>query len=199
MLGRYDAGATLRGEPGSAEPFVTTQGKSPNRYYSGPLSAHFDGVTFFNPDGQRPRGLRDLLRWQFGGGRSRWPRAWPSPFPPARPADTVADGRLRLTMVGHATLLIQLRGLNILADPVWSDRVSPLSFAGPKRVNAPGIDFVDLPRIDLVLLSHNHYDHLDLATLARLQAAHDPLVIAPLGNDVIIRSGVPGMRIEARD
>ena len=94
--------------------------------------------------------------------------------PPARPDATVAQGALRLTMVGHATLLVQVHGLNILTDPVWSDRVSPLSFVGPKRVNAPGIAFADLPRIDLVLLSHNHYDHLDLVTLARLKAAHDP-------------------------
>ena len=70
---------------------------------------------------------------------------------------------------------------------------------GPKRVNAPGIDFADLPRIDVVLLSHNHYDHLDLATLARLKAAHDPLVVTPLGNDAIIRAAVPDMRIETRD
>ena len=102
-------------------------------------------------------------------------------------------------MVGHATLLVQMHGLNILTDPVWSERVSPLSFVGPKRVNAPGIDFADLPRIDVVLLSHNHYDHLDLATLARLKAAHDPLVITPLGNDAIIRAAVPDMRIETRD
>ena len=178
---------------------MTRRGKSPNPYYSGPPSAHFDGLTFFNPDGQKPRGFRDLLRWQFGGGRSRWPRAWPSPFPQARPIDTIAAGRLRLTMVGHATLLVQLPGLNILTDPVWSERVSPLSFAGPKRVNAPGIDFVDLPRIDVVLLSHNHYDHLDLATLAQLKASHDPLVVTPLGNDAIIRAAVPDMRIETRD
>ena len=72
-------------------------------------------------------------------------------------------------MIGHATLLDPDAGLNVLTDPVWSERVSPLSFIGPKRVNVPGIEFVDLPRIDVVLLSHNHYDHLDLATLARLK------------------------------
>jgi L-ascorbate metabolism protein UlaG (beta-lactamase superfamily) len=176
-----------------------TRKKSPNPYYAGPPSAHFDGATFFNPDGQKPRGFRDLLRWQFGGGRTRWPRTWPSPFAPARPDAMVAEGALRLTMVGHATLLVQLGSLNILTDPVWSARVSPLSFAGPKRVNAPGIDFANLPRIDVVLLSHNHYDHLDLATLARLRAAHDPLVITPLGNDAIVRAAVADMRIAARD
>ena len=78
-------------------------------------------------------------------------------------------------------------------------RVSPFSFAGPKRVNPPGIAFADLPPIDLVLVSHNHYDHLDLATLERLKASHDPLVVTPLGNDAIIGAAVPDMRIEARD
>ena len=102
-------------------------------------------------------------------------------------------------MVGHSTLLIQTAGLNILTDPVWSPRVSPLSFAGPKRVNPPGIAFSQLPPIDLVLVSHNHYDHLDLATLTRLKARHDPLVLTPLGNDAIIDGAVPGMRLSAHD
>ncbi|WP_204313092.1 MBL fold metallo-hydrolase, partial [Stenotrophomonas maltophilia] len=71
----------------------------------------------------------------------------------------------------------------ILLDPVWSERFSPLSFLGPKRVNPPGIRFEDLPKIDLVLVSHGHYDHLDLATLSRLTASHAPRVITPLGQD----------------
>lgn len=102
-------------------------------------------------------------------------------------------------MVGHTTLLAQIAGLNILTDPVWSRRVSPLSFAGPKRANAPGIAFSSLPPIDLVLVSHNHYDHLDLATLERLKARHDPLVLTPLGNDAVIHAAIPDMRVEARD
>ncbi len=135
--------------------------KHANPYYQGPQSDHFDGEIFFNPGGGPPRGLADLLRWQFGGGRAKWPSSWPSPFPPAKPAQRIDGDGLRVTMVGHASLLIQAAGLNILVDPVWSSRVSPLSFAGPKRVNAPGIAFEDLPPIDLVLVSHNHYDHLD--------------------------------------
>jgi len=170
-----------------------------NPYYSGNSSDHFDGAQFFNPEGTLPAGFRDLLRWQFGGGKARWPTAWPSPFAPARPEPAVSGLRLRVTMVGHATLLVQVAGLNILTDPVWSDRVSPVSFAGPRRVNVPGIAFEDLPRIDLVLLSHNHYDHLDAATLKRLHAAHDPLVITPLGNDSIVRTAAPEMRVSAHD
>ena len=170
-----------------------------NRYYRGPLSDHFDGTLFFNPNGKPPGRFADLVKWQLGGERAKWPAANPSPFHQAKPDERIGGGVLRLTMVGHSSLLIQTAGLNILTDPVWSQRVSPLSFAGPKRVNAPGIGFSHLPPIDLVLISHNHYDHLDLATLKRLKAKHDPLVITPLGNDAIIDGAVPGMRLAAHD
>ncbi len=173
--------------------------KAANRYYSGPPSDHFDGTLFFNPDGKPPGRFTDLLKWQFGGGRAKWPAAWPSPHPSARPIGRVGGNSLRLTMVGHASLLIQASGLNILTDPVWSDRASPFAFAGPKRVNEPGIAFADLPPIDVVLVSHNHYDHLDLATLKRLKQGHDPLVVTPVGNDAIIRVAVSDMRIAAHD
>jgi L-ascorbate metabolism protein UlaG (beta-lactamase superfamily) len=102
-------------------------------------------------------------------------------------------------MVGHSTLLIQVEGLNILTDPIWSERASPFAWMGPRRVAAPGIAFAALPQIDVVLLSHNHYDHLDVATLRRLHARHAPLMIMPIGNDAIVRAAVPGARIEARD
>lgn len=166
-----------------------------NPYHSGPASDHFDGTRFFNPDGAAPKGMRDLLRWQFGGGRQHWPRS--VAVTAAKPAPRVDD--LTVTMVGHATLLIQVAGLNLLTDPVWSDRASPLAFAGPKRVTAPGIAFDDLPPVDAILLSHNHYDHLDLATLRRLHATHDPLVLTPLGNDAIVAKAIPAMRIASGD
>src|SRR3546814_13988317 len=85
-------------------------------------------------------------------------------------------------MVGHATLLVQIAGLNILTDPVWSDRASPVAFAGPCRVTSPGIELGALPQIDAILLSHNHYDHLDMASLQALHARHAPPIVTPLGN-----------------
>ena len=85
-----------------------------------------------------------------------------------------------VTWIGHSTLLIQLNGVNVLTDPHWSERASPVSFAGPKRVMPPGLRFEDLPAIDLVLISHNHYDHLDVATVKRLAATHHPLFVVPL-------------------
>jgi L-ascorbate metabolism protein UlaG (beta-lactamase superfamily) len=87
----------------------------------------------------------------------------------------------------------------VLTDPLWSERASPFSFMGPRRVAAPGVAFADLPSIDVVLLSHNHYDHLDAATLRRLHAAHRPLIVTPLGNDAILRRIVPDARIVAGD
>ena len=167
-----------------------------NRYYTGPPSDHFDGTRFFNPGAPgTDRSLGEVLRWKLSGGAATWPKV--VPVTPARPAPRV--DRLRLTMVGHATLLIQAAGLNILTDPVWSTRASPFAFAGPKRVTEPGVAFADLPPIDAVLISHNHYDHLDVATLRQLKAAHDPLFVMPLGNDAIVRAAVPEARIAVGD
>jgi L-ascorbate metabolism protein UlaG (beta-lactamase superfamily) len=169
-----------------------------SRYYDGPVSDHFDGVRFYDADGAPPKGVLDLLRWWGARSGAEWPPWAPSPYrdtPPAR----VEGQAWRLSFVGHATLLIQTAGLNILIDPVWSERASPLAFAGPKRVNDPGIAFADLPPIDAVLVSHNHYDHLDTATLSRLAAAHRPRVITPLGNDTIMRGHDPAIAAEAYD
>src|SRR3974390_219647 len=146
--------------------------------YSGPVSDHFNGTHFFDPDGVPPKSLGEVLRWQFGRRRERavWPDWAPSPHADAPPARV--DGvKVRLSFVGHASWLVQTAGLNILVDPVWSARASPFRFAGPKRVNDPGIALADLPPIDTVLVSHAHYDHLDLATLSRLAAAHRPRII----------------------
>jgi L-ascorbate metabolism protein UlaG (beta-lactamase superfamily) len=173
-----------------------------SRYYSGPVSDHFDGERFFDPAGVPPRSRRDLLRWfverRWRGTKARWPSRAPSPFadrPPAR----VEDAVWRVCFVGHASLLVQTAGINMLLDPVWSKRASPFRYMGPKRVNDPGIAFSDLPPIDVILVSHGHYDHLDLATLSQLAAAHRPRVITPLGNDTIMRNHDPTIAAESYD
>lgn len=167
-----------------------------NRYYTGPSSDHFDGVRFFNP-GQKStdRSWREVWRWR----RTSHPAQWPSSVSVKTAVPEKRVDTMRITMVGHASLLIQASDLNILTDPVWSERASPFSFIGPKRVTPPGIAFEDLPPIDVVLISHNHYDHLDIPTLKRLQSAHQPLMVMPLGNDTIIRKAVPHARILAGD
>ena len=169
------------------------------RYYEGAISDHFNGLRFVDPHGVAPKSLPDLLRWwSIRGGRVAWAGSAPSAYvdtPPAR----VDGSALRVSFVGHASVLLQTGGLNILIDPVWSERVSPVDFAGPKRVNDPGIAFDALPKIDVILVSHNHYDHLDIATLSRLTAVHRPRVITPLGNDSIMQAYDPAIMVEAFD
>jgi L-ascorbate metabolism protein UlaG (beta-lactamase superfamily) len=168
--------------------------------YSGPPSDHFDGERFFDPDGVPPKSLRSVLRWQFSRDRQRqrWPEWAPSPYADTPPKRVEGD-KARLSFVGHASWLIQTAALNILVDPVWSMRASPFSFAGPKRRNDPGIAFEALPNIDVLLVSHGHYDHLDVATLSRLAAKFSPRVITPLGNDVTMRSYDDAIKAEAFD
>jgi L-ascorbate metabolism protein UlaG (beta-lactamase superfamily) len=168
------------------------------RPYQGPVSDHFDGLHFFDRHGVEAKRFADLLRWYRTRSTAPWPRWDPSPFadtPPPR----VVGSQWRISYVGHASLLLQTAGLNILIDPVWSARASPFRFAGPKRVNDPGIAFDALPPVDAVLVSHGHYDHLDLATLSRIARAHSARVITPLGNDTTMRAHDRAIQAEAHD
>ena len=152
--------------------------------YHGPKSDHFDGDRFHNhQSGWQTEG--SFLKWQLTKTPTPWPD-WIESEPGPPPPERVDGGRLRVTIVNHATTLIQVDGKNILTDPIWSERCSPSQSIGPKRHRAPGIRFDDLPPIDLVLISHNHYDHLDGRTLAWLAHDHDPITLTLLGNDTII-------------
>jgi L-ascorbate metabolism protein UlaG (beta-lactamase superfamily) len=174
--------------------------RSSNSPYAGPPSDHFDGRQFFDPDGVPPKSLRDVFRWKFGRDQQRqtWPKWAPSPHADTPPQRIDGD-KVRLSFVGHVSWLIQTSNQNILIDPVWSMRASPLRWAGPKRVNDPGIAFDALPPIDVALVSHGHYDHLDVATLSKLAAKFSPRVIAPLGNDVATHRADPAIRAETFD
>lgn len=170
-----------------------------NPYYSGPVSDHFDGMRFFNPDGVAPGNMVAALKWQLRESRIKWPEKAEGPFQREKPPSLIDGSGLRVTMIGHASMLIQVAGLNILTDPVWSERVSPFSFVGPRRVNRPGVQFEDLPPIHVVIVTHNHYDHLDMSTLSKIVAAHNPLIVTPLGNDTIIAKAAPGARLAVMD
>ncbi len=149
---------------------------------------HSDGTRFFNPWQPIPsRSRADLLRWRLAK-RPAWPEAFHSPFHDRPPASSQP---LRATLVGHATLLYQVAGANILVDPVWSRRASPFGLAGPLRRNKPGIDLAGLPPLDAVLITHGHYDHLDQATLRLLRPRpiSAPKIIAPLGSGRAIPGG----------
>jgi len=168
------------------------------RYYDGPVSDHFNGTHFVDPDGVPPKSIADTIRWWAGPAKTPWPAWAPSAFADRPPARVHGD-RWRISYVGHASLLLQTAGLNLLIDPVWSERASPFTFAGPKRVNDPGVAFEALPDIDAVLVSHNHYDHLDVATLSRLGAGHRLRIVTPLGNDTIMRAHDEAIAAEAYD
>jgi L-ascorbate metabolism protein UlaG (beta-lactamase superfamily) len=156
------------------------------------LSDHCDGTRFFNPHIDTDRSFAELRRWR----RARRPAPWPArveneqfPAPPA----AVPAGEIAVTFIGQATFLVQLDGLSVLTDPIFSARASPFSWLGPKRVRDPGVTFAQLPRIDLVLLSHNHYDHMDLASLRRIAKRWGAPIVTGLGNgSYLARKGIGG-------
>jgi N-acyl-phosphatidylethanolamine-hydrolysing phospholipase D len=136
-----------------------------------------------NPDFKRPDGW---ARWNFLVARAWASLVAPRTFDMPRVANDGAVLRAgtanpSVTWIGHSTLLVQVDGINILTDPHWGSRASPVSWAGPRRLAPPGVAFDDLPRIDAVVISHDHYDHLNLPTVKRLATAHDPLFLVPRG------------------
>ncbi len=147
-------------------------------YYNGPPNNHFDGTRFTY--GQPDHSLTDMIKWWWQMETVAWPDWVEDPRQPPPPV-AVGSGELRVTYVNHATVLIQMDGINILTDPFWSHKAGPLPWLGVKRVRAPGVRLEDLPDIHIILISHDHYDHLDLPTLRKLAAAHKPLVVAGLG------------------
>jgi L-ascorbate metabolism protein UlaG (beta-lactamase superfamily) len=123
-----------------------------------------------------------VLRWRLQkANRTQWP-AWVTDpaFPP--PPASVAAGQAAVTFINHATFLLRLPGAVVLTDPIFSPRCSPVQWAGPKRARAPGIALADLPRPDVVVLSHNHYDHMDLPSLREIQRRFSPRFVTTLGN-----------------
>jgi len=151
-----------------------------------PVSDHCDGRQFFNPPGQKQAlGFSELPRWWWQrlvrGQGSRWPASVPPPRLPILP-EGIPAGQVAVTFIGHSTFLLQLPGLNILTDPVFASRAGPFGLLGPKRARPPALRLGELPRIDLVVLSHCHYDHLDLAALRWLGRQHRPAIITTLGN-----------------
>lgn len=161
-------------------------------------SDHFDGSHYHNTGPGAARigrhGLRAVFRWQLARrhAKARWPR-WiddpPQPLPCAD--DAIPAGHAAITFIGHSTFLIRLRNpagdlLTLLTDPIFSPRCSPLRWIGPRRVRAPGLALEQLPPIEAVLISHNHYDHLDLPSLRRLHRHSAPRLFTLPGNAAIL-------------
>jgi L-ascorbate metabolism protein UlaG (beta-lactamase superfamily) len=148
---------------------------------------HFDGQRFYNPDAPQARSFLDGLRWKL--------TSHPEPSPafiedvmPSVPPRSVDACQIRVTMVNHSTVLVQRSGFNLLTDPIWSERASPLSWVGPKRRRKPGVRMEDLPPIDVVLISHNHFDHLDLPTLRQLATRGRSTFVVAAGCARLLRS-----------
>lgn len=169
-----------------------------SQYYKGPKSHNFDGTHFYGPEYRKNNNFWEFLKWQFSGKSIPWPKKVEVKHY-AIPDSQVNGGTIKITNVGHVTFLIQTQGVNILTDPVWSNRASPFSFIGPKRIIDPGVKFENLPKIDVVWISHNHYDHLDLRTIDKLWKKFKPRIITPLGNDTIIKSYNKDIKVEAYD
>jgi L-ascorbate metabolism protein UlaG (beta-lactamase superfamily) len=154
--------------------------------YQGTPSDHFDGRQFLNAQPFH-HGFADFWRWRFTRDKKNWPK-WvnlePGPTPPA----WVKNDSLRVTFINHATVLLQFSGLNILTDPIWSERASPFKRFGPKRVKNPGLTMDQLPLVHAILISHNHYDSMDLKTLRILQDRDNPKIYVGLGNAQYLNS-----------
>jgi L-ascorbate metabolism protein UlaG (beta-lactamase superfamily) len=163
-----------------------------------PLSGHCDGRHFFNPGPGRPtRGLLQVLRWRLQGKqRAVWPgRVLDPVFAP--PPSAVGPNSIAITFINHASFLIRLPGAVVLTDPIFSERCSPVSWAGPRRARPPGIALEDLPRPDVVVLSHNHYDHMDFPTLRNIQARYAPRFVTLLGNArLLARLGIVATELD---
>lgn len=164
---------------------------SVNPYYDASRPHHRQNGFQNNYTAFEPRGLRDLVRWRYAAWRDELPQPPRGETPRTTPdlafirANATAGTTMQptATWIGHATVLVQMGGLNVLTDPIFSERASPLGFVGPKRHQPPGVALAQLPHIDLVLISHNHYDHLDEATVRALNAQFGgpPLFVVPLG------------------
>ncbi len=162
-----------------------------------PVSDHCDGQLFFNPASTAPpRSLLQVAKWRLRGERATWPRGLANePFPP--PPARVAAGTVAISFINHASFLIRLPGIVVLTDPIFSRRCSPVQWAGPQRARPPGIALADLPRPDVVVLSHNHYDHLDLGSLRALRRRHAPRVVTTLGNArVLAKAGIDALELD---
>jgi len=154
------------------------------RYY-GPVSDHFDGTKFYYKGSSHS--FSDMVKWLREMKTVKWPDWVDDPFWP-KPVEKVADRELRVTYINHATTLIQIDGINILTDPIWSERAGPFSWLGARRVRNPGVKMEDLPKIDVILISHDHNDHLDLRTLRKLNEKHHPKILVGLGVSSVLGS-----------
>tara|TARA_Y100000385_G_scaffold281933_1_gene335556 strand:+ start:774 stop:1829 length:1056 start_codon:yes stop_codon:yes gene_type:complete len=153
--------------------------------HQGAKSEYFNGKTFINPSGRFSNGLPEVFKYFTTREAEKWTENYES-YVRKEPLPINEAGRLNVTFVNHSTFLIQYEKMTILTDPVWSKRCSPSQIVGPKRMRPPGVNYEAIKEVDIVIISHNHYDHLDENTIKDLINDFDPLFVVPLGMEHII-------------
>jgi L-ascorbate metabolism protein UlaG (beta-lactamase superfamily) len=152
-------------------------------HYHGKVSEHFDGEKFINQiETHQNRG--SFFWWLLTNKKKPWPQESVT-IKNTGHKDLPAN-KMLVTYINHATTLIQTSSITVITDPIWSKRAGPFKYLGPKRIHNPGMELKDLPKIDVVLISHNHYDHLDIPTLKKLNSQFSPVFIVGLGNKAIL-------------
>ena len=165
--------------------------------YRGEISDHFDGKVFYSlgsREKKKTSGINErssLFKWMMNRPKNKWVYQKNPSYPVLE--KKIEGQEIVATYINHSTMLFQTEGLNIITDPVWAKRVSPFYLIGPKRFRDPGIKIEDLPPIDVILLSHNHYDHMDLQALRTLYKKYNPKIFTSLGNCLYLKSqGIKG-------
>lgn len=166
-------------------------------YYKGPANDHFDGRRFFHPWSDSEKSLLTILKWRLTSEAEKWPDHIDieQKIFLAHPQEAET---LSVSFVNHSTVYLQYKGIRFITDPHWSERASPVSFAGPKRVHAPGTPIDKLPGLDFVIVSHNHYDHFDIPTLEKLYELYQPTFYIPLGDRHLLKN-IPQQNIIEMD
>lgn len=144
----------------------------------------------------KSKGFLEFLKWKLNAIPPKWPSYLERESIDKPPAN-FHEG-IRISYVGHVTFLIQVGGINIITDPFWSERASPFQFTGPRRIIGPGIEFENLPKIDIILISHNHYDHMDIPTIKKLWQRDRPKIFCPLRNFHYLKS-IKGLEAKELD
>lgn len=146
---------------------------------------NFDGKVFINQEPSQ-RSFKDFIKWMITRNPAAWP-SWVETNDREIPPSAVKNEQIRVTFIHHSSFLIQVDNLNILTDPIWSNRCSPIRWLGPSLVKPPGLYLDELPQIDIILISHNHYDHMDIPTLKKLARKYHPIAITATGNGKFLR------------
>jgi L-ascorbate metabolism protein UlaG (beta-lactamase superfamily) len=162
--------------------------------YFGPKSDHFDGIRFYNRNKDfTPKSIFDVLKWKIStiGKKNTWPTKIVNScgnFQLFKKGELKSG--INVINIGHMTFLIQVQNINIITDPVFSKAAGPFGIFGPKRIIDPCLKISDIDKIDVVLITHSHYDHLDMTSLKEIVSKHNPIIIVPLGLDSILHSAL---------